>query len=65
MKKFLISLFPLKAVETDDIIKIKDRDTYLKLILMHAGVGVYSFLFLQTVTVIGQILYMAMLFSMK
>jgi hypothetical protein len=44
---------------------VRKRKIYLTLIFMHAIVGVFSFLFLQAVTVIGQILYMAMLFSMK
>jgi hypothetical protein len=44
---------------------VSKRKIYLTLIFMHAFVGVLSFLFLQAVTVIGQVLFMALLFSMK
>ena len=65
LKRFFNSMCPLteEPVQNDD--DIRKRNIYLNLIYMHAFVGVLSYIFLQVVTVIGQILYMAILFSMK
>ena len=65
LKRFFNSMCPLTEEPAQNEGDVSKRKVYLKLIFMHAIVGVFSFLFLQAVTVIGQILYMAMLFSMK
>ena len=65
LKRFCNSWFPLKEEPAQTEADKSKRKIYLTLIFLHAIVGVFSFLFLQAVTVVGQILYMAMLFSMK
>jgi hypothetical protein len=58
-------MFPIREEPAQNEGDVSKRKIYLTLIFMHAIVGVFSFLFLQAVTVIGQVLYMALLFSMK
>ena len=58
-------MFPIREEPAQNEGDVSKRKIYLTLIFMHAIVGVFSFLFLQVVTVIGQVLYMALLFSMK
>ena len=65
LNRFFNSMCPLIEEPAQNEADISKRKIYLTLIFMHAIVGVFSFLFLQAVTVIGQIFYMAMLFSMK